>query len=51
MIGDPDPWEAEDELKYCLNALEEALFKFNCFVDTFNRYLVKKGFVEDDTKT
>jgi hypothetical protein len=40
---DVKPKSKEQELKDCLEYLEETRFNFACFVDAFKRYLEKAG--------
>ena len=46
MIEDTKPRSKEQELKDCIEYLEETRFNFASFVDSFKRYLEKAGMLK-----
>ena len=49
-FDDCKPNSKEHDLRYALESLEEAMFRFCVFVDSFNRYLKKAGLLKDIDK-
>ena len=43
------PKTAKEDLEYAMNMLEDSLFKFVCFEDSFKRYLQKAGILKEET--
>ena len=51
MQGDPPEQTAEDILKYALDHLESAMFSFCVFCDSFRKFCVEKGIIDNEHTT
>ncbi len=45
---DTKPKKPEEDLKYAMACLDEALFRFVCFTDSFKRYMKKSGLLDEN---